>query len=95
MYWAAMATASSSWQSWLYAPCDQVYGKTDQINPMQRREQGMEDERKSRRMRGWNGCTHKEGRQREKDGREGGGCCGGGSAQGSISSGFILVAEYY
>lgn len=32
----------------------------------------MEDERKSSRMRGWNGCTHKEGKRWENDGREGG-----------------------
>lgn len=31
----------------------------------------MEDERKSGRMRGWNGCTHKEGRQGEDDHGEG------------------------
>jgi len=59
-----------------------VYGKTDQTNPVQRRERGMEDERKSRRMRGWNVCTHKEGKRWENDGREGkggrGGCSGGG-----------------
>jgi len=54
-----------------------VYGKTDQTNPVQRRERGMEDERKSRRMRGWNGCTHKEGKRWDNDGREGGGCLGG------------------
>lgn len=30
----------------------------------------MEDERKSSRMRGWNGCTHKEGKRRENDDRE-------------------------
>lgn len=33
----------------------------------------MEDENKSSRMRGWNGCTHKEGKLREIDNREGGG----------------------
>lgn len=32
----------------------------------------MEDERKSGRMRGWNGCTHKEGKRWENDGRRGG-----------------------
>lgn len=30
----------------------------------------MEDENKSSRMRGWNGCTHKEGKLREIDNRE-------------------------
>lgn len=38
---------------------------------MQRRERGMVDERKSRRMRGWNDCTHKEGKRWENDSREG------------------------
>lgn len=41
----------------------------------------MEDENKSSRMRGWNGCTHKEGKLWEIDSREGGGgrgCRGGG-----------------
>lgn len=33
----------------------------------------MEDENKSSRMRGWNGCTHKEGKLWEIDKREGGG----------------------
>lgn len=71
--WAARASVSSSCrQSWPCAPCDRVYGKTDQTNPVQRRERGMEDERKSRRMRGWNGCTHKEGKQWENDGGGGG-----------------------
>lgn len=66
-------SASSSFpQSWPCAPCDRVYGKTDQTNPEQRRERGMEDERKSGRMRGWNGCTHKEGKQWENDRRRGG-----------------------
>lgn len=32
----------------------------------------MEDENKSSRMRGWNGCTHKEGKLWEIDSREGG-----------------------
>lgn len=49
----------------------------------------MEDENKSSRMRGWNGCTHKEGKLWEIDSRErgrveGGGCRGGGGGdQGS------------
>ena len=72
-YWAARASASSSCRrSWLCAPFDRVYGKTDQTNPVQRRERGMEDERKSGRMRGWNGCTHKEG-EALGEGRRGGG----------------------
>ena len=70
--WAARASASSSCRwSWPCAPCDRVYGKTDQTNPVQRRERGMEDERKSSRMRGWNGCTHKEGKRWENNDREG------------------------
>lgn len=79
-----MSASSSCWQSWPCAPCDRVYGKTDQTNPVQRRERGMEDERKSSRMRGWNGCTHKEGKRWEDDSRVrggwglGGGCRGGG-----------------
>lgn len=32
----------------------------------------MEDENKSSRMRGWNGCTHKEGKLWEIDNWEGG-----------------------
>lgn len=80
--WVERVSASSSFpQSWPCAPCDRVYGKTDQTNPEQRRERGMEDERKSGRMRGWNGCTHKEGKQWENDRRRGGvgwGCRGGG-----------------
>lgn len=71
--WVERVSASSSFpQSWPCAPCDRVYGKTDQTNPEQRRERGMEDERKSGRMRGWNGCTHKEGKQWENDRRRGG-----------------------
>lgn len=55
-------------------------GRLIRQNPVQRRERGMEDENKSSRMRGWNGCTHKEGKLREIDNREGGrgGCRGGG-----------------
>lgn len=43
----------------------------------------MEDENKSSRMRGWNGCTHKEGKLWEIDSREGGCRGGGGDDQGS------------
>lgn len=57
-----------------------MYGKTDQTNPVQRRERGMEDERKSSRMRGWNGCTHKEGKRWENDDREVVAVGGGGAA---------------
>lgn len=38
----------------------------------------MEDENKSSRMRGWNGCTHKEGKLWEIDNREGGRAAEGG-----------------
>lgn len=94
--WVARASASSSYrQSWPCAPCDQVYGKTDQTNPVQRRERGMEDERKSSRMRGWNGCTHKEGKQWENDDREGEGGCrgGGGDDQGSCILSLLKIAS--
>lgn len=39
----------------------------------------MEDENKSSRMRGWNGCTHKEGKLWEIDSRERGGRGGEGA----------------
>lgn len=81
--WVARASASSSCrQSWPCAPCDRAYGKTDQTNPEQCRERGMEDERKSSRMRGWNGCTQKEGKQRDSC-RGRGMPCSGGDDQGS------------
>ncbi len=55
----------------------------------------MEDERKSSRMRGWNGCTHKEGKLWENDGREGvGGCSGGGGDdQGSCILSSLKIAS--
>ncbi len=52
--WVGMGSVSSSCrQPETCGPCDRVYGKTDQNHG------GVKDERKSERMREWNGLTHK------------------------------------
>lgn len=60
----------------------------------------MEDERKSSRMRGWNGRTHKEGEAagEQRRGREGGAGCrggggGGGDDQGSCKLSLLEIAS--
>lgn len=47
------SVSSSCRQPETCGPCDRVYGKTDQNHG------GVKDERKSERMREWNGLTHK------------------------------------
>lgn len=55
----------------------------------------MEDENKSSRMRGWNGCTHKEGKHWEIDSRGGGGAVVVEGMTGAPVIGLLLINSYF